>query len=377
MKRVVLLVMIVVLAPILAAPTTQAQDDQLLIVASTTIIADVVGNVAGDAADVAALVGHGQDPHAYTPSGADIVLLDEADIVFVNGANLEEGLLPIFEEAADGNLYEISACAKILPFEFALGHHHEGEEHEHEEDEHEEHEEDEHMHGELAQHCHAIYEEIEALLGHEDEEHDHDEYLGFLVELDCGLGHEHEEGEHTHEAGSCDPHVWTDPVNVMAWTLHARDVLSELDPDNAGTYAANASAYLGELITLHNELEEGFAALDEDERVLVTNHGAFGYMAYRYELQVVGTVIPGGSTGAEPSPQDVVALIEVIEDYGVSVIFTENTVSDTLASQIADETGAVVFKLYTGSLTAPDGDAPTYLDYMRFNAANLMAGMSR
>ena len=76
---------------------------------------------------------------------------------------------------------------------------------------------------------------------------------------------------------------------------------------------------------------------------------------------------------AEPSVQDVLKLVQTVQDQHVPAIFTETTVSQSLAQQVADETGAQIVQLYTGSLSGADGPAGTYLDYMRYDVG-LIAG---
>lgn len=337
--------------------SAHAQNDQLSIIASTTLIADVVGRIAGDTADVTSLMGYGVDPHSYEPSAQDIVALDETDLVFINGANFEGGLISVLEEAAPENIVTISECVPVLPF----GDAHTEEVHEHAE-------------GTANELCETHIRELENV-GVAIEESPTS--LGFLYEANCELGHEHEgeEGEE-HEHGSCDPHLWTDVHNVMLWTLMARDVLSEADPANAEIYAANADAYLSELVALDAEVTGLLESVSVENRVLVTNHETLGYLAHRYGYEVVGTVIPGGGTTNEPSAQDVAALIETIQDFGVPAIFTENTVSADLAQQIANETGASIYQLYSDSLTDADGPAPTYLDYMRVNATTIATALT-
>jgi ABC-type Zn uptake system ZnuABC Zn-binding protein ZnuA len=362
------------IAPLSSTPA-QAQRERLSVIGSTTMIADVVGQVAGDAADVVSLMSFGVDPHAFTPSAQDIVALDEADLVFVNGVSLEENLLPVLEEAAGDRIATISECVAILPFGLAGDHEHDAETEAggvHESDPRS-----------LTGQCAAHYAELQALgIAFEDEhpaEAGHIEALGYLYELNCEPGHEEEsaaEGEHVHEAGSCDPHVWTDIRNVMLWTLMARDTLSAADPANAATYAANAQAYLAQLQALDGEVSVLLQTLPQEARVLVTNHETLGYLAARYRFEVVGTVIPGGGTAAEPSAEEIVALIETIQDYNVRAIFSENTVSDALAQQLADEAGVTVYQLYSDSLTGADGDASSYLDYMRFNVTTIVQALS-
>jgi zinc/manganese transport system substrate-binding protein/manganese/iron transport system substrate-binding protein len=172
-----------------------------------------------------------------------------------------------------------------------------------------------------------------------------------------------------------DPHVWTDPVNVALWALMIRDVLSAEDPANAAIYAANAEAYVQQLAGLHADLSAQFAALPAERRYLLTNHETFNYLAARYGLTLVGVVLPGGGTANEPSAKEMLALIETVRQYNLPALFTETTVSDSLAQQIAAETGARLVQLYTGSLSEAGGPTDTYLNYMRYNATQIVEAL--
>jgi len=59
----------------------------------------------------------------------------------------------------------------------------------------------------------------------------------------------------------------------------------------------------------------------------------------------------------------------------VKVILVGNTVNPALADQVASDTGTRLVQFYTGSLSAPDGPAPTYLDYMRFNVNTIVEAL--
>ena len=88
---------------------------RLKVVASFTILEDVARNVAGDAADVDTLVPTDADPHEYTPTPSDLAKISDADVVFVNGALLEQGLLKTIESSAT-QVVPVSECVEILPF---------------------------------------------------------------------------------------------------------------------------------------------------------------------------------------------------------------------------------------------------------------------
>lgn len=338
---------------------------QLHVIASTSILADVAAQVAGDAAVVESLFPRGANAHTAEPSAQDIARLSDADLVLTVGANYEEGLMPVLDEAAGERVIEVSLCVPIHPVTIDA----------HEEDHADEHH-DEGDHAEDAHHttlqteCAGHYDTVKTAFGLDTIATPG--ALGPLYTLECSGEHEHDgEGEHEHAPGSCDPHVWTDPVNVALWTLLIRDTLSEHDPANATTYAANADAYLEQLHAAHEQVIEITAAIPDDHRVLLTNHLTYGYFAARYDLELVGAIIPGGSTTSEPSTQDVLGLIETVQEHHVPAIFTENVVSDSLAQQIADESGAAVVRLYTESLSDPGKGADTYLNYLLYNATTI------
>jgi len=324
-------------------PTTAAPDadgdaeaaepvaDLPLVVATTSILGDLVGNVAGDQARVEVLMPAGVDPHGYQPAASDAALLREADLVVVNGLGLEESLLGTLEAAEQEGAVVLHLAEQLDPIEFG-----------------EDGGEDDHGHEEEDDHGHA-------------EEGDH--------------GHDEDDG---HEHGPLDPHVWFDPVR-MADAVHL--VADELATLGDGDWEMRASAYAEELLEVHAELEAGFSGLPDDARRLVTNHDALGYLAARYDLEVIGTVIPGSSTQAEPDARAFAELIETVERAGVTAIFTENIETAALAEQIANEIGGrggpeiEVVSLYTDALGEPGSGAETYLGLLRENGRRIVEAL--
>lgn len=163
-----------------------------------------------------------------------------------------------------------------------------------------------------------------------------------------------------------DPHVWFDPLRVVAMVDTIAAGLTEIDPAGAATYEARRVAYGADLRALDAAIEEAVATVPEERRKIVTNHDALGYFADRYGLIVVGTVIPSLETTAEPSAREVATLIETIEREGVPAIFAENTTEPGLARELAAETGVrIVDDLYTDALGPAGSGADTYLGLMR------------
>lgn len=169
------------------------------------------------------------------------------------------------------------------------------------------------------------------------------------------------------EQHGVDPHAWTDPNNVLVWIDNIQRALEQADPANAAAYADNAARYRAELQALDGWIGQQVAAIPTSNRRLVTDHAVFGYFADRYGFEQTGAVVPGYSTLAEPSAQEIARLEDTLREQGVPAIFVGNTVNSGLSQRIAQDTGIQLVFVYTGSLSAPDGPAATYLDYMRYN----------
>ncbi len=194
-----------------------------------------------------------------------------------------------------------------------------------------------------------------------------------LGDAAADAGH-NDEADSTHTGD--DPHVWLDPRNVQVWVENITAALSQMDPDHAADYRANADTYLSDLNDLHNWLSGQAASIPADKRVLVTDHESLGYFANAYGFTIVGVIVPSGSTLAEPSAQEIATLEETIIQTGTPVIFVGTTVNTQVAEQVAADTGAALVPLYTGSLSGVDGPAPTYLDLMRYDMSAIIGGLA-
>lgn len=181
------------------------------------------------------------------------------------------------------------------------------------------------------------------------------------------------------ESGASDPHFWTDPTQMTSVVDGVTEALLEEIPTlDATELQANAAAYTAELEALDAEMADAFAAIPAEQRKLVTNHHVFGYLAARYDFQVIGAVIPSGTTLAAPSASDLDELSTAIEEAGVRTIFADSSQPDRLVQVLADEADVdvAVVPLFTESLSAESGDAPTYLTMMRANTERIATGLS-
>ena len=278
------------------------------------MIAEFASTVAGDDAEVTTLIPAGVDVHSFEPAPATVGTIAEADIVFVNGYNLEEGLLDIVLENVDPDTEVVAVAAGLTALEGR---------HDHEED--------------------------DADADHEESDHDdHEDVI--------------------RAAG--DPHLWLDVSNARRYVEQIRDHLVELDPEAADRYSERAGAYLEELDALDEEVVTAIAAIPEANRQLVVLHDAYSYLANAYGMELAASLLPAGAQ-ADPSASEVVALIELIDDLGVPVIYREPQFSASVLDAVAEETGTTVLVLYSTFAEGID----SYVELMRANAAALVEGL--
>jgi manganese/iron transport system substrate-binding protein len=182
-----------------------------------------------------------------------------------------------------------------------------------------------------------------------------------IIELSQGLSVINDD----HHDGN--PHLWLDVQNAIAYVERIRDALVEIDPAGTEAYRANADSYLAELRTLDEEVTADIDSIPSDRRKLVTFHDAFPYLAQRYGLEVIGVVV--ASPGKEPSAKDVANLVDAIAAEEVPAVFKEPQFNARILELAADDAGAEVCTLYSGTL---DKKVDTYVKLMRFNAKELV-----
>jgi len=163
--------------------------------------------------------------------------------------------------------------------------------------------------------------------------------------LITGIAHEDEEEhgdeelEHAEEA--FDPHVWLDPVLVQTQVRNIAEVFGVVDSTNAQVYMQNADAYIEELEQLHQAFTAELASCQR--RDVITSHAAFGYLAKRYNLNMIA--IAGFSPDADPSPARLAEISRLVKEKGVTHIFFETLASPKISETIARETGVKTLPL--------------------------------
>ena len=182
---------------------------------------------------------------------------------------------------------------------------------------------------------------------------------------------EHGKGNDYSEA---DPHAWQNPDNVVLYVRNIAAGLAKVDPSGAVAYQANAEAYVKELQIIDAWAKKQFATIPVDKRKAITSHDAFGYLAAHYQIQFLAP--QGFNTDSEPSAKQVAQLIKQIQREKLKAVFVENMSNPKLITQLSKDAGVTVgASLYADALSSADKPGATYLQMLRHNVAQLVAGM--
>jgi manganese/iron transport system substrate-binding protein len=171
------------------------------------------------------------------------------------------------------------------------------------------------------------------------------------------------------------PHAWMSIDNALIYVENIRKALSERDPANAATYAANAARYSGELKAFAAPIREAVAGIPAEQRWLATSEGAFSYLAR--DLGLNELYIWPINADQQGTPQQVRRVIDKMRKNKVPAIFSESTVPAASAQQVARETGAAYGGvLYVDSLSEEGGPVPTYADLLKVTTQTIVAGLT-
>ena len=174
--------------------------------------------------------------------------------------------------------------------------------------------------------------------------------------------------------GKPNPHAWMSPDNALIYVENIRKALTGIDPANAAVYAANAAAYSDKIKAEIAPMKAQIAALPENERWLVTSEGAFSYLAR--DLGLKELYLWPINADSQGTPQQVKAVIDAVTKNKIRVVFSESTVSDKPAKQVAAETGTNYGGvLYVDSLSTEDGPVPTYIDLLKVTVSTIAKGL--
>jgi len=175
--------------------------------------------------------------------------------------------------------------------------------------------------------------------------------------------------------GNGDPHFWMDPIRVGDAAIALASELRAGDP--GGAWPERAQSYAATVADADEAIVDNLTSIPAGDRRMVTNHESFGYFADRYGFEVVGVVIPGGSTQAEPSSAEIAALVAVMREEGTRVIFAETTQPTTLATAVGAELGdeVEIVELFTESLGGEGSGAETLADMLVANSVAIASAL--
>jgi len=176
-------------------------------------------------------------------------------------------------------------------------------------------------------------------------------------------------------AGRPNPHAWMSPRAALRYIENVRAALVEHDPANAATYNANAAAYGAQFAALEADLHAQLSLIPAAQRWLVTSEGAFSYLAHDFGMKEL--FLWAVNADQQGTPQQVKKVIDAVRANAIPVLFSESTISDKPARQVARETGIRYGgTLYVDSLTEADGPAPTFLRLLSYNAEVILRGFN-
>ncbi len=187
--------------------------------------------------------------------------------------------------------------------------------------------------------------------------------------------HSEEESHDDHGHGEFDPHFWFD-MERMA--LAAELIGAELAVNGDESFASCGESVAEEIRATDVLVADTLSSVQEANRVLVTDHDALGYLAERYDFDVVGVVIPGGSTLGDANSSDLADLVATIQNEGVRAIFGNTAGSPALLETLAAEVGGdvQVVELFVGSLGGPGSGAESYAEMMTTNATRIASALA-
>ena len=301
-----------------------ASGDGLTVVAGFYPLEWAAARIGGDLASVSSLTPPGAEAHDLELTPQDVGVLSEADLVVYI-----EGFQPAVDSAAEAEAGDAAWDA-----------------------------------GQAA----------DLTLTAEDDGHGHgaEEEAGHADEEEEGEHADEEEGEHAEEGEAVDPHFWLDPTRLASVGDALAERMAELDPDNAATFEENAAVLRSDLEALDAEMQEALAACEVSS--MVTSHDAFGYLGDRYGLDVVG--ISGLEPSEEPTAAELAEITELVEERGVTTVYTETLIDPAVAETVADEAGVQTAVLDPIEGLTDDSAGEDYLEVMRANLETLQQGQS-
>lgn len=300
-----------------------AETKTINIVTTIFPIYDWVREIAGNDAshvNITLLLDNGIDLHSYQPAARDILAISTADLFIYVGGESDEWVEDVLRSAMNPGRRAINlveAMGEGIKMEEIV----EGMEHD-----------------------------------HDHEEHDHDEAEEH--------GHDHGHGD------EADEHVWLSLRNAVKLAQVIADTLSEIDPNNADHYQANAAAYIGKLTDLDARYAETVSS-SACKTLLFGDRFPFRYLADDYGLTYYAA-FSGCSAESEASFETIVFLAGKTDELGLSAVLTIEHPKTRIAQTIVQNTSAKDQKILAldsmqGTTLSDIQAGTTYLSVMESN----------
>ncbi|MFO7569792.1 MAG: zinc ABC transporter substrate-binding protein [Smithellaceae bacterium] len=296
-------------------------NDRLQVIATIFPVYDFARQVGGDKVDVTMLLPPATDAHHYELKPEDILKVSRADIFLFTNFEMEHWAYKIIDAAGESAsllAVETGQGATLLPLSDHDTHSHQG-------------------------------------------------------ETDTDVD-EHEDKEQADSASRFDPHIWLDLDNAQRMVDNITESFILKDQKNSDIYKKNAREYKQKLARLDARYRTELSVC-KTRTLLHAGHWAFAYLAQKYHLSY--TAAYSASAEAEPSPQVIVSMIEMIKTRKLTHIYYEDLVAPRLAQTLAKETGAQLLKLNNGhDISKADIAAgETFISAMEKNLTRLKTGM--
>ena len=177
-------------------------------------------------------------------------------------------------------------------------------------------------------------------------------------------------------SGRPNPHAWMSPKSALVYVENIRKALVQHNPENADVYNKNAAAYAAQIRAIDEPLRKRLDAIPADQRWLVSSEGAFSYLTRDYGMKEA--YLWPINADEQGTPKQVRRVIDLVRQNKIPVVFSESTISDRAAKQVARETGAKYGGvLYVDSLSAANGPVPTYLDLLKVTVETIAKGFGK
>lgn len=316
-KKILLLIMIGLLFTVTCkqADRPVGEDTRLKVIATIFPLYDFARNVGGDKVAVTMLLPPASDAHHYELKPDDIIRIGKTDIFLFTSFAMEQWARKVIDATAEK--------PGMLAVEAGQG---------------------------------VSFLPLPAYHGHD---------------ADHQSGRKENGAKH---AAEFDPHIWLDFENAQKMTDNIAKAFINKDPQNSAYYKKNALDYKLKLMELDKKYREQLSNC-KTRTILHAGHWAFAYPADRYHLQYMAAY--NISADAEPSPQQILKLIEQVKRQKLPYVYYEDVAAPRLARTIASETGAGLLRLSNGhDISKKDiQNGESFISLMERNLVNLKKGM--